>query len=58
MHVFVFLGGAGYIWYIATIFWKGDNFCDFPFAFGFLKKKSTLKGKNLLPVGAYSSLLE
>ena len=41
---------------------KGDNFCDFLFSFQYtkslLKKGSTLKGKNLLPRGANSFLLD
>ena len=38
---------------ILTIFLKGDNFCDFLFAFLVMKpshKGSSLKGKNLLLV--------
>ena len=56
----------------SPILFKGDNFCDFLFAFlnnkPFLKKptlkgknrflRSTLKGKNLLPRGANSFLLK
>ena len=48
-----------YIWYIFTLFDKGDNFCGFQFAHQFPSEKwSTQKGKNLLPVGVNSSLLE
>ena len=41
---------------------KGDNFCEFLFAFMHNKipseKEMTLNGKNLLPLGANSFLLE
>ena len=41
------------------IYYKGDNFCDSLFALkAFSKKGSTLKGKNLLPLGVISLLLE
>ena len=43
-------------------FFQGDNFCDFIFCFSphlpHSKQGSTLKGKNLLPVGANSFLFE
>ena len=45
----------------STIFNKGDNFCDLLFAVLHmvpLQRGPTLKGKNLLPVGANSFLLE
>ena len=29
----IILKGTGYTWYISAIFDKGDNFCDFLFAF-------------------------
>ena len=54
--------GTRYKWYIFRHFYKGDNFCDFLFALLYTnpypKKGSTLKGKNLLPIGANSFLLE
>ena len=46
------------------LFYKGNNFCDYPFAFLYTvhqatyEKGSTLKGMNLLPVGTNSFLLE
>ena len=46
---------------ISVMFYKGDNFCDFLFTFlhtNPFEKESTLKGKNLLPWGANSFLLE
>ena len=45
---------------LSTIFYKGDNFCDqvsFPVQKS-PEKGCTLKGKNLLPWGANSFLLE
>ena len=46
----------------SVTFYKGDNFCDFLLIFLYtnplLKKGSALKGKNLLPKGANSFLLE
>ena len=45
-----------------TFVGKGDNFCDCLVASlateSFFEKKSTLKGKNLLPLGANSFRLE
>ena len=45
----------------SAIFYKGDNFCVFLYALLHPKpfwKGSTVKGKNLLPMGANSFLLE
>ena len=47
---------------LSPILYKGDNFCDILFIFSDKQfpseKGSTLKGKNLLPMGANSFLLE
>ena len=44
--------GTGYTWKIFHHFYKGDNFCDFLFAFLYtnpIPKRFTLKGMNVLP---------
>ena len=47
---------------VIRYFCKGNNFCDILFGFQYtiplLKKESILKGKDLLPRGANSFLLE
>ena len=58
---FFYFKRIGFTWLISCIYYKGDNFCDFLFAFlhaNSLLKKGPLKGKNLLPRGANSFLLE
>ena len=60
MYMYYWLHVVGFSPYY-PILCKGDNFCDFMFAFLALQfpseKGSTLKGKNLFPLGANSQIL-